>query len=304
MSEVTEIGAPLECLVCQKYFPTKTRLRHHVAIHQENRGIKCEIRGKVVKDLGIHKSNVHKNRVRPACEICKKTFSSSQNLQVHKNAFHNERTDRPRLPCWYSDCDKTYLTKAEVRKHVGRVRSEDPIRFRCKLCGKELRSGQGLGQHIATHTTEKSFTCSVCGKGFIHLSNFKQHQLIHQDKATRKEFLCKICPQTFLSRQGVAYHARVFHENQKYSCDKCCKKFVTTSTLKRHMAAIHPSTHERMITYACDNCEYQSHLKFRLKIHSIRCHAGNGHYECYFCAKQYFTYGYLTRHVARHNLEV
>ncbi|XP_035700437.1 zinc finger protein 555-like isoform X2 [Folsomia candida] len=274
---VGKIPTPLECPVCQKHFPTKSCLNKHVAIHDDNRGIKCEICGKVVKHLRIHKSNVHKNRIRPAY--------------------------RPRLPCGYLGCDKTYLTKAKLKNHVGQVHSKNPVRFLCKLCGKELNSEQSLEQHIATHTTEKSLTCPVCGKGFIHLSNLKQHQLTHRDRSARKEFLCKMCPRTFLSRLGLIYHIRTFHENQKHSCDQCPKNFVTSSTLRRHRAEVHPTNFEGGISYACDKCEYQSHLKYRLNIHRIRQHVRKGH-MCYFCGKEYFTYIHFTKHVARHNLEV
>lgn len=135
------------------------------------------------------------------------------------------------------------------------------------------------------------------------LTNHEIFQLTHRDRSARKEFLCKMCPRTFLSRLGLIYHIRTFHENQKHSCDQCPKNFVTSSTLRRHRAEVHPTNFEGGISYACDKCEYQSHLKYRLNIHRIRQHVRKGH-MCYFCGKEYFTYIHFTKHVARHNLEV
>ncbi|XP_053378548.1 zinc finger protein 544-like [Mercenaria mercenaria] len=56
----------------------------------------------------------------------------------------------------------------------------------CQLCGSQLKSKQNLQIHMLTHTGEKPWTCSYCGKKFRrkhHLDGhiYSQHsQLVHQ----------------------------------------------------------------------------------------------------------------------------
>lgn len=103
-------------------------------------------------NLRKHVANMHTSLVRPACEICNKTYSSPRNLRVHKATVHEKGLDQPPVSCGSPGCDKSYLTKAQVKKHFVRVHSENLVRFECKLCGKEFKVKQVLEQHIAIVT--------------------------------------------------------------------------------------------------------------------------------------------------------
>jgi len=49
----------------------------------------------------------------------------------------------------------------------------------CSLCGKILTTLGSLRIHMRSHTGEKPYTCSVCGKGFSHGSNRNRHMMVH-----------------------------------------------------------------------------------------------------------------------------
>lgn len=128
------------------------------------------------KSLETHLANFHSNRARSYCNICNKTFATERSLQGHRITAHTA-TPRPRLPCSFPWCGKSYLNKFAVASHIRMEHSQNPTVFRCTLCSKEFKCRKNLSIHIAIHTTEKPYKCIKCGKGFAQEGNFKIHQV-------------------------------------------------------------------------------------------------------------------------------
>ena len=54
--------------------------------------------------------------------------------------------------------------------------------FSCDFCSVFMRNKSDMRRHILTHTRERLFQCSICGKGFIQKGNLKVHiGTVHKD---------------------------------------------------------------------------------------------------------------------------
>ncbi|XP_035713701.1 gastrula zinc finger protein XlCGF7.1 isoform X2 [Folsomia candida] len=263
----------LKCPKCCKTFNFKSDLIKHLVTHDLNAKVKCKICGIILKHpvaLSTHMQRLHTNRKWPSCEICNRAFHDSATLRKHTEVVHST-SERPRLPCGFPNCEKTFLDKRCVSRHIKTDHVENPVRFSCILCGKEFKNRGDLGHHILTHTTEKPFKCANCGRSFSEKQNLKRHEKVHLERSTRVMSKCHICThcQTFLTRNGLQGHIRIVHENRKdYPCTFCDKRFSCSTNLKGHVNRAHPSNTEKV--HSCDKCEYKSHSKVNLDYHVTR----------------------------------
>ncbi|XP_035712276.1 zinc finger protein 708-like [Folsomia candida] len=299
----TQRGNSLVCPTCSKTCTTKQNLNHHMVTHDADAKVKCKICGKILKNpltLSAHIKMVHTDRVRTSCDICHRVGSTPWNLRLHLATAHSTE-ERPRFPCGFLDCDRSYLTKGDLSKHIRAEHAENPVRFPCTLCGKEFKSRQNLTTHIATHTTEKAHTCSTCGRGFGDWAAMKRHEVTHLEKCTRKIFKCELCPQTSSSRGNLRTHVQSVHEKQRnHPFAFCDKRFSTLINMRTHVERTHPTNTVKI--RSCDKSEYKSHSKVNFARHEKR-HNSTNRRECYFCGRQLVSFTNLVKHFRFHTLE-
>ncbi|OXA45341.1 Zinc finger protein 26 [Folsomia candida] len=321
-----------KCIHCSSTFKYEGQLDRHLVTHDPNTKVKCKICGKISKNpatLSAHVSYMHTNRIQPACNICDKPFSNLAHLRRHIDTVHSKK-ERPRSHCEFPGCEKTYLDKDAMSKHVKTEHAENAARFPCSLCGKEFKSRGDLGHHISTHTTEKPFKCTTCWRSFALRKGLKTHencqlsqrqvptakimnfgparvQVHSSGTATWLRFATERHSRehlrtTFIIRGSLQRHIRIVHGNQRnYRCSFCDKSFASASGLKRHVEARH--TDKKVKIYACDNCEYKSHSKGNLAQHARR-HNVSNRMDCYFCGERFVYFQALARHCSRiHTLE-
>ncbi|OXA45150.1 oocyte zinc finger protein XlCOF14 [Folsomia candida] len=239
------------------------------------------------------------NDKQPSCDTCHQVFFTLGTLRRHIAVIHSTM-ERPRFPCSFPGCSKTYLYKRHILEHVKIDHAKNPVRFPCTLCGKEFKTRTELERHIPTHTTEKPYNCATCGRSYANRGNMISHQKTHLEKSTRPVSKCHVCPQTFLSSRGLQYHIRAVHESRRdHPCEFCDKRLSTPASLKRHVGVMHVMN--KGLIRSCDKCEYKSYLIDNLARHRMRHNPAR--HECYFCRKKFFSFGELGKHFSVHTLE-
>ena len=83
----------------------------------------------------------------------------------------------------------------------------------CKICGYEMKSTtpSTLSRHMATHSEERPFECSVCQKSFKTKVNLRSHEWRHKDTKHK----CEFCKATFATKGDCRNHTVRRHTGEK-----------------------------------------------------------------------------------------
>ncbi|XP_077346260.1 uncharacterized protein LOC143989857 [Lithobates pipiens] len=103
--------------------------------------------------------------------------------------------------------------------------------FSCTECGKCFHCKSKLDLHIRSHTGEKPYSCPECGKCFSLKSNLSIHQRSHTGE---KPYSCPECGKCFSVTSNLYKHQRSHTGEKPYSCPECGKFFTQKSSLYRH----------------------------------------------------------------------
>ncbi|KAL1788996.1 zinc finger protein 646 isoform X1 [Sigmodon hispidus] len=151
--------------------------------------------------------------------------------------------------------------------------SERP--FSCEVCGRTYKHAGSLINHRQSHQTGH-FGCQACSKGFSNLMSLKNHRRIHADP---RRFRCSECGKAFRLRKQLANHQRVHTERRKgratqkliredrpFRCGQCGRNYRHASSLQNHQC-IHETGQ-----YSCPFCfktfSNRMALKDHQKLHS------------------------------------
>ncbi|GIY48277.1 hypothetical protein CDAR_92651 [Caerostris darwini] len=104
--------------------------------------------------------------------------------------------------------------------------------YACDDCDKTFLKRYNLIRHIRTHTDEKPYKCTVCNKCFTQNSDLTAHMRMHNRKTLHK---CTECSESFVFRSRLEEHFRSVHPGKKlYKCKECGKCFAYLSHFKHH----------------------------------------------------------------------
>ena len=133
--------------------------------------------------------------------------------------------------------------------------------------------------------------CQHCGKKFYSKHHLNEHVAAIHEKS--KNFKCLKCEKTFPTKKSRWLHSK-YHEEKKFECDICFKKFAFKTILNTHVAGVHGDT-----KFGCDRCDKTFSHKQNLKAHIKMVHEGiqRQHFDCQFCNKSFRSKSLLQNHI-------
>ncbi|XP_072014089.1 uncharacterized protein [Amphiura filiformis] len=241
-----------KCNICDKVMMSSTSLADHKYIHTGQRPHKCPMcsfRSRRKGDIAIHIKR-HLGIKPFKCDQCDATFVKKSSLKRHLGTHLGK--DRPRdIKC--DLCDATFFNRVILRIHHRNVHQMEKPRFYCDVqgCTHGCRSHSELRAHKRTHTKDRPFLCTTCGKTTASRKAMTIHQRIHTGD---KPFKC--------TYEGCSYAARF------------------DSHLRRHILV-----HTGAKPYKCPHCDYRSNVQENLRKHikNSRKHKGMKMYKCNRC---------------------
>lgn len=167
---------PFECCICKKGFADKSILTTHLRVH--------------VKDFQYE------------CKLCDFKSAHSNVMRNHKTSHTGEK------PYFCETCGKAYRFYGSFVEHQKRHKGLKD--YHCTMCPKRFFNAVHLRDHMkANHLNIKDKICDICQKAFSNQKLLRQHKQIH---STEKKFSCKLCGKKFLQQTTVYCHMRKVHE--------------------------------------------------------------------------------------------
>ncbi|XP_075207946.1 LOW QUALITY PROTEIN: uncharacterized protein LOC142312844 [Anomaloglossus baeobatrachus] len=166
--------------------------------------------------------------------------------------------------------------------------------FSCSECGKCFKKKSDYFRHQKTHTGEKPFSCFECGKCFTQKSDLVRHKRSH---SAGKPYLCSQCGKCFKEKSHLRNHKKTHSGEKPFECPECGKCFIEKSHLLRHQRS-----HTGEKPFSCSECGKYFTEKSSLVTHQ-RIHTGEKPYPCSECGKRFTGKSNLVRHQRIHTGE-
>ncbi len=196
------------------------------------------------------------------------------------------------------NCDYKTFTFRYMKIHLQRAHMDK--KHVCQECGKAFGLNKDLMVHALTHN--KQHSCSQCNKKFSKSNLLEQHRVnVHElnrrpgrpcgsknkKTATQVSYYdkvqCEHCDFQSPKFRSMKAHYQRHHEEKKFECSFCLKKFGLLKDLKQHVR-FHTDR------FPCDVCGKVLKSKYAMQLHKKRIHLKipvppPKSYQCEECGK-------------------
>ncbi|KAM7343505.1 uncharacterized protein ACRADG_010504 [Cochliomyia hominivorax] len=275
------------CNICQHELDNFLALRRHFKMEHQQRGYaRCCKRNFFTRSLLVDHIHVHQNPEHFKCQECGKVFSDRSRLQCHKKLHEDDsKLDKCK------ECGKLFADKGALKKHVLTHSSEKL--FPCTICGKYFTNSFILNHHIeAVHENKFVQICDICGKSIRCPTAFASHMEKHEVKNVT--ISCDVCGLLLSSKEGLKRHKNSQHPEggkKEHTCHICSKISPTQRALKSHIRSVH----EQGFEFKCSLCEKSFKRPAVLREH-MATHTGTALYTCPWCPRTFISNGNMYNH--------
>ncbi|CAH0555590.1 unnamed protein product [Brassicogethes aeneus] len=323
------------CKICNLKFDSKKEAMSHRVSSQhkyakrkgdvslQRKCKQCKADFENVLKLKEHINEVHpESKVK--CPSCGESFTLPQDLTTHLRTL-SCKFDYSKRPLDALSCDKClYITTSKAEMIYHKVNHEDPIitesntckkavvQYHCPLCKRLFPKSSLLG-HIRKHTSERPFSCNICGSSFLRRNNLNAHKKLHEKKDVfvdeknikgkkkkgiegERPFLCSTCGASFKKKFTLQQHMSV-HTGKSFKCafPDCVYTARKMSEIRQHFV-VHSENKE----FSCNQCDYKGKTKLHLNRHMV-IHSGEKKFQCPHCKFATRMSTHLQRHLRTHS---
>lgn len=250
--DIENTAKKLDCPKCTRYFFTTNNLNYHMKkVHVELKCAYCKLTLKSKGGMSLHLKKCGPKKTfdkyaqqdaavtngpvigssSHACEICKCTFITRENLLEHQTEVHVEKNfavkddsvRKPQHAC--STCNLPFANALALARHKKRMH-KNRRQFKCTSCNVNFVGEKLYHNHFRQSKCKKKelrrYQCTVCSRIFTRNSNLKKHfRKIHLNLRNSVQFICDICGRSFSSKRSLWVHfVRGDHRNS-LQCEFC-----------------------------------------------------------------------------------
>ncbi|XP_077517663.1 histone-lysine N-methyltransferase PRDM9-like isoform X5 [Amblyomma americanum] len=198
--------------------------------------------------LEKHRPSDHSQKPegRYSCRYCPYTSDHKTNVTRHQRNHTGER------PFVCKECGKAFVLRQHLTYHLLIHSKKKP--HECTDCGQRFRDAFHMARHRKVHHSSggrlASLVCRFCGNGFFEMCVLKRHILTHTGE---KPYACSHCGRRFATRGNTTRHERIVHSRQyALHCPHCGQGLADMTNLRIHVRRRHSSAEKEEPQYSED----------------------------------------------------
>ena len=199
----------------------------------------CNAAFNQLSSVARHFKTFHEKLKPFECAVCKRCFSSKQELMRHHVHIHEGKLK----PFECGACERRFSAKPALKKHYSKAHEGKKKQYQCNSCLRICSNKQDLTNHIKKNHVYET-TCD---------SNITNHrkELNSFIQGLNETYSCEPCNRIFINEEKFMEHAKIIHKENHEKIDI--------------QEVSHLSVHDEGNPVLCDLCNiiYSSQEQFR-----------------------------------------